>query len=416
MNDESRPRGFSTRAIVAAARPPEVVQKPTAVPIYQSATFASTDATELGAILAGEKPGYAYSRIDNPTVAALGAAIAELEGGEAGFALASGMGAIHATLVSLLEAGDRIVAARLLYGSTRTLLRDVLGRFGVRTDLVDVTDLASVERALAASPTRVLYAETIANPTTVVADIAALAELAHRHGARLVVDNTFASPYLCRPLELGADLVVESATKWLGGHNDVIAGVVAGPRALVEAIAHVETDTGASLGPLDAFLVLRGLTTLAVRLERASATARALAGWLERRDDVVRVHYPGLASHPQAAVAARQFPIAGGLLAFEVAGGRPAAAAFVDALTIPERTASLGGVQTIVNHPPSTSHRQLSDAELADAGIGPGLLRVSVGLEDAEDLVADFERGFAAAARVRAEVAGRAPVGSARPD
>jgi cystathionine beta-lyase/cystathionine gamma-synthase len=264
---------------------------------------------------------------------------------------------------------------------------------------VDTTDLDAVAAALASGPARVLYAETIANPTTYLADHSALAELAHRHGAAYVVDNTFASPYVCRPLDLGADLVVESATKFLGGHSDLIAGVVAGSSERIAAVERVQVDTGATLGPLEAFLVLRGILTLAVRVERQAATAAALAGWLERREGVRAVLYPGLASHPQHAVALRQFRpgVAGGMLAFEVEGGRAAGRALIDALRLPELTASLGSVHTMVVHPPSTSHRQSSEAELLDAGITPGLLRVSVGLEDLEDLQADLVEALAAA-------------------
>jgi cystathionine beta-lyase/cystathionine gamma-synthase len=370
------------------------------VPIYQSVTFASGDAGELGDVLTDRTPGFAYSRIDNPTSAALAAAVADLEGAPAGYAFASGMAAIHAALVSLVSAGDRILCTRAVYGSTRSQLTKVLGRFGVTVDFVDVADHAAVADALAAAPTGVLYAETISNPTIVVADHAALADLAHRHGAAFVVDNTFASPYLCRPLELGADLVVESATKYLGGHSDVLAGVVAGPVEAIRRVRDVAIDTGGSLAPFSAFLVLRGIATLAIRMERHAATAGALAAWLERQDGVVRVHHPSLASHPQRAVAARQLAAGGGMLAFELAGGRRAGAAFIDALTLPELTASLGSVHTMVVHPPSTTHRQLDDAALAEAGISGGLLRVSVGLEDLDDLVADFEAGLAAARKV----------------
>ncbi len=398
---EPAARGFSTRAIRAASRTPALDQDPTSIPIYQTATFASADADGLGQVLSGPHAGYAYSRISNPTTGALGSAYAELAGGAAGAAFASGMGAIHATLASLLRAGDRIVAPLAAYGSTRSQLVRVFGGFGVQVEIVDTTDLDAVAAALAAAPTRVLYAETIANPTTFVADHAALAELAHRHGATYVVDNTFASPYVCRPLELGADLVVESATKFLGGHSDVIAGVVAGPEDLVGAVERVQIDTGATLGPLDAFLVLRGILTLAVRVDRHAATAAALAGWLERQAGVDAVLYPGLASHPQHDVARRQFRpgVAGGMLAFEVAGGRAAGRAVMDALQLPERTASLGSVHTMVVHPPSTSHRQSSEADLLAAGITPGLLRVSVGLEDLEDLQADFAAALQHAGR-----------------
>jgi len=395
-------RGFSTRAIAAASRAPRLDQTPTSVPIYQTATFAAADAGELGEVLGDSRSGYAYSRNSNPTSAALGAAYAELAGGELGTAFASGMGAIHAALASQLRAGDRVVVAKAVYGATRSLLLDQFGGFGVDIAFVDATDPDAVAVALAARPTRVLYAETIANPTTYIADHAALAALAHRHGATYIVDNTFASPYVCRPLDFGADLVVESATKFLGGHSDVIAGVIAGRAELIRAVDRIEINAGATIGPLDAFLVLRGILTLGVRAERHSRTAAALAEWLEAQAGVQAVLYPGLASHPQHAVADRQFRpgASGGMLAFEVVGGRAGGQAVIEAMTLPELTASLGSVHTMVVHPPSTSQRQLTDAELADAGITPGLLRVSVGLEDLEDLQADVSAALEAARRV----------------
>jgi methionine-gamma-lyase len=404
MSDDRR--GFSTRAIRAASRTPPLQQRPTSVPIFQTATFSADDAAELGEVLGDPRAGYAYSRLANPTTRALGEAYAELAGGEAGYALASGMGAIHAALAAVLSAGDRVVAPTTLYGSTRTQLLGYFGRFGVDVAIVDVTDLDAVEAALRAARARVLYAETSANPTTFLADHAALAELAHRHGALYVVDNTFASTYVCRPLELGADLVIESGTKYLGGHSDLIAGVVAGDPALVDGVARTQVDTGATLGPFEAFLVLRGLLTLAVRMDRHAANALTLGAWLEEQDGVKRVLYPGLASHPQRAVAERQFRPGngGGMLAFEVAGGRDAGRAIIDSLSLTELTASLGSVHTMVVHPPSTSHRQLDEAELIESGIAPGLLRVSVGLEDVEDVIDDFRRALAAA-RANASVA-----------
>jgi cystathionine beta-lyase/cystathionine gamma-synthase len=394
-------RGFATRAIEAASRAPRVEQLPTAVPIYQSVTFAASDADELADVLNDRVPGYAYSRIDNPTTAALAAAVAELEGAEAGQAFATGMAAIHAALVSIVSAGDRVVSTRAAYGSTRTLLTNVLGRFGVTTDYVDITDHDEVAAALASGPVALLYSETISNPTIVVADHAVLADLAHRHGAAYVVDNTFASPYVCRPLELGADLVIESATKYIGGHSDVLAGIVAGDAARIRKVRAVQIDTGGSLAPLAAFLVLRGLATLAVRMQRHSATAEVVASWLEQQDGVVRVYHPSLPSHPQHDVAQRQLAVGGGMLAMELAGGRAAGAAFIDALTVPELTASLGSVHTMVVHPPSTTHRQFDDAALRESGIAPGLLRISAGLEDVDDLVDDFGHALEAARATR---------------
>jgi methionine-gamma-lyase len=398
MSDD-RARGFSTRAIRAASRVPRLDQQPSSVPIYQTATFTSADAQALGDAAADPRGGYAYSRISNPTTSALGAAYADLAGGEAGTALASGMGAIHAALASQLSAGDRVVAPTAIYGSTRTQLVDTFANFGVRVDFADLTDVDAAAEAIAAGPTRVVYAETIANPTTVVTDHAAIAAVAHAAGARYIVDNTFASPYVCRPLDLGADRVVESATKFLSGHSDVIAGVVAGSLELIRRVDKVQIDTGATLGPFDAFLVLRGIMTVAVRVERHARTAAALGAWLERQAGVERVLYPGLRSHPQHAVAMRQFRpgVAGGMLAVEVAGGRDAGRAVIDALTLTELTASLGSVHTMVVHPPSTSQRQMTEAQLAAAGITPGLLRVSVGLEDLEDLQADFDAALQAA-------------------
>lgn len=389
--------GFTTRAIRAASRSPRVDQRPTSVPIYQSVTFSAADADELGAVTTGATEGYVYARLGNPTVDALAGAVAELHGAEAGFAAATGMAAIHLAVGSLVGAGDRIVATRSLYGTTRSLLTRVLARLGVTTEFVEPGDLGAVESILAAAPARVLYLETISNPTVAVADLAALAALGHRHGAVVVVDNTFASPALCRPLGLGVDLVVESATKYLSGHSDVLAGVIAGSHERITAVRALHVDTGATLAPFSAFLVLRGIPTLALRMERHAATAARLAAWLESAPGVVRVLYPMLASHPDHATAARQLSSGSGMLAVELAGGATAAAAFADALKIPERTASLGSIHTIVVHPPSTTHRQLSPPELAAAGIAPGLVRISVGLEDADDLVADVDQALAAA-------------------
>lgn len=370
-------------------------QRPNAVPIYQAVTFSADDAGQLGDILSDRQLGYAYARIDNPTSAALAEAMAEIEGAEGAYCFASGMAAIHAALVALLRAGDHIVAGRAVYGSTLQLIERNLERFGVSATFVDATDGDALEAAIQPN-TRVLYLETIANPTIVISDIADLAERGHRHDLAVVVDNTFASPYLCRPLELGADLVIESATKWLGGHSDVMAGVVAGRRELIDRVRAIQIDTGGGIAPFSAFLVLRGIATLHVRMDRHAANALALARHLDAADAVRAVYYPGLPSHPQYEVARRQLRSAGGMLAFDV-GDRQAAGALIDALAIPPRTASLGSVSTMAVHPPSTTHRQLDAAALERAGIAEGLVRVSAGLEDVADLIDDFERGLATA-------------------
>jgi cystathionine beta-lyase/cystathionine gamma-synthase len=388
---------FSTRAILAATRSPEVSQTPSAVPIYQAAAFSADDAAELGDVLTGARLGYAYSRIDNPTTAALAAAIADLEGAEAGLSFATGMAAIHAAIVSTVHAGQTIVATQALYGTTRDLLVRILAGLGIATVFVDPTDLDAVDAALARTGAPVLYVETVSNPTIVVSDIEALAGIAHARGALLLVDNTFASPYACRPIEWGADLVMHSATKYLSGHADVLAGVVVGSREQVDALRPILVDVGGALAPLAAFLVLRGLPTLALRMERHSETALDLAAWLTGQDGVERVYYPGLPTDAGHAVAKRQLDVFGGMLAFELSGGREAGRAFLDAMRIAERTASLGAVRTITTHPPSTTHRQLDASALAASGIAPGLLRCSVGLEDVEDLREDFELGLDAA-------------------
>jgi methionine-gamma-lyase len=394
MPHEHAPRGFGTRAIKAATRAPKVEQGPSAVPIYQAATFHADDVDDYAQLIGFERPGYTYSRIENPTATAMASAFAELHGGEAGFAFGSGMAAIHGTLLSLLKAGDRVVSTHAVYGSTRALMQRVLGRLGVDVVFVDPTDLAAVERALGEAPTRLLYAETISNPTLVVADLAILAELAHRHGASVVVDNTFASPYLCRPLELGVDLVVESATKWLAGHSDVVAGAVVGDSGHIEAVRAVAIDTGGIVAPFSAFLVLRGMQSLHVRMDRHASSAQLIAEHLETVAEVRRVVYPGLPSHPQAPVAQRQLRNGGGILAVELAG-RGAAAAFIDSLTIPPVTATLGSVVTYAVHPPTATHRQLDEQGLLDAGIPPGLVRLSVGLEDVDDLLRDVDEALA---------------------
>mgnify|MGYP001821543527 FL=1 len=396
MSTDEQQRGFGTRAIKAATRVPRVEQQPAAVPIYQSATFHAQDVDDYAELVGFERPGYTYSRLENPTADAMAGAFAELHGAEAGYAFGSGMGAIHATLLTLVRAGDRIVSTQAVYGSTRALMERVMRTLGVEVVFVDPMDLDAVERELTLAPTAVLYAETISNPTIVVADLARLAELAHAHGARLVVDNTFASPFICEPLELGADVVVESATKWLSGHSDVVAGAVAGSRAFIDRVRDVAIDTGGIVSPFAAFLVLRGLQTLHVRMDRHSSTALALARQLERAPGVERVAYPGLASHPQAQIAQRELRQGGGMLAMELPS-RTAAAAFIEGLTIPPVTATLGSVVTYAVHPPTATHRQLTDEQLAEVGIPPGMVRISVGLEDVDDLLADMAGALMAA-------------------
>jgi len=383
--------GFSTRAIKAASRAPETPQAPVNVPIYASSTFEVADAAELGDLLEFARPGHSYSRYSNPTHAALESAMAELEGGEAALATASGMAAIHAVALSLLRSGDELLIPTAVYGGVIGLARSVLERSGITTRAVDTTDTAAVAAAIGPR-TRLLWLETISNPTTALADIVALSEVAHAQGILVAVDNTFASPALATPLALGADLVVHSTTKYIGGHSDLIGGVIVGSAERVAAARTIVINAGGNASPWEAFLALRGLKTLALRMERHSSNAVAVAGALEGAPGVAAVHYPSLASHPQHELSRRVLRdgMAGGMMAVELNGGRAHGERFLERVRIAVHATSLGSVETLVSHPASSSHRQLTDADLAAAGLTPGTIRVSIGIEDAADLIADL--------------------------
>ena len=386
-------RGFQTRAIHAAAAPPVAQQTPS-VPIYQTSTFRFDDADAYAATIAFEEPGYTYTRgYGNPTLDAFEAVVAELEGTPAAMSFASGMAAVHTLWTALAAGGDRIVATHALYGGVFTLATKVLPRFGVRVDLVDGRDLDAVDAALPGAA--LFYTETIANPTMAVADLPALAERCRAHGVPAAVDNTFASPYLCTPAAHGFDYVVHSTTKYLGGHHDHVGGVIAcgadGRARLRDAVI----DTGGTMAPFEAWLAMRGIMTLALRMDRHTANATALAAYLEAHPKVERVHSPGLPSHPDYATAARLLPRgSGGMLAVEVAGGVEGGKAFCDALRLAWVATSLGGTHTLVGHAASTTHRQYDPQARRAAGIADGLVRVSAGLEDAEDLLADVAQAL----------------------
>jgi cystathionine beta-lyase/cystathionine gamma-synthase len=383
--------GFSTRAIKAAGRMPAVPQPPINVPIYQTSTFEVEDATELSELLEFSRPGHSYTRYSNPTHAALEDGLADLEGAEAGLATASGMAAVHAAVMSVLCSGDELVIPSAVYGGMLGLARTVLTRAGIATKAVETTDLDAVREALGPR-TRMLWLETIANPSTAVADIAALAELAHERGVMVAVDNTFASPALANPIDLGADLVVHSTTKYIGGHSDLIGGALLGSAERVAAARDILVNAGGNASPFDAFLALRGLKTLALRMERHSSNALALAQALEGAHGIDGVRYPGLASHPQHALAQRVLRdgMGGGMLAIDLSGGRAHGERFLERVRVAVHATSLGGVETLVSHPASSSHRQVSEADLASAGMTTGTVRVSVGLEDAADLIEDL--------------------------
>jgi len=379
MNDE---RGFTTRAVHAGRTSEPVVQEPASVPIYQSAPFIFNDMEQFAAVgKAKISGGYLYTRWANPTVEALARTIASLEGAESAACFASGMGAIHAAVASRVAAGEHIVSARQIYGGTYGLFNDYLPRTGVEVTFADMTDLDAVASAFR-DATRVLYFETIGNPTLPVADVDALVALGRRHDATVIVDATFTTPYLFDAVSHGVDLVVHSATKYLGGHSDATAGVVAGTAEATAAIRHLGIDYGGCLAPLDAWLTIRGIQTLALRMDRICANALALATRLEGLHGVERVTYPGLASHPQFALAQKLLPRGfGGMLTFEVAGGVAAGRRVLERVRLASPAASLGGTKTLIVHPASITHTQLSREEREAAGITDGLLRVSVGIE-----------------------------------
>jgi methionine-gamma-lyase len=384
-----------TRAIHPAV-PDLGPSRPVSVPIYQTSTFAFADAAACAAALNDPSAGYAYSRYRNPTTNALENALADLEGGSGAIATSSGMGAVNAVLLSQLRAGDHVIAQQCLYGGTFAVFADLAARYGIEVSYISGRDPAELGAALRPR-SRLLYLETIANPTAAVSDLPGLLAGARAAGLTSVVDNTFATPMLCRPIELGADIVIHSATKYLGGHDDVTLGIIvaADPEQFGPLWQHT-TELGVAADPFAAWLTLRGLKTLALRMDRHCATAGFLARQLAAHPAVAAVHWPGLAGHPDHAVAARILSGFGGMLAFDLAGGRAAGLAFVEALRLAALAPSLGGAETLVLHPASTSHRQLDSAQLAAAGVGPGSIRVSAGLEHPDDLWADFAQALAA--------------------
>ena len=398
MNGSNKLAGFATRAIHHGYDPLDHGGA-LVPPVYQTATFAFPTVEFGAACFAGEQAGHFYSRISNPTLNLLEARMASLEGGEAGLALASGMGAITATLWTLLRPGDEVLLGNTLYGCTFAFLHHGIGEFGVKLRHVDMADLQAVEAAITPA-TKVIYFESPANPNMHMADIAGVAKLARQHGATLVVDNTYCTPYLQRPLELGADLVVHSATKYLSGHGDITAGLVVGSQALVDRIRlqGLKDMTGAVLSPHDAALLMRGIKTLNLRMDRHCANAQVLAEFLAGQPQVELIHYPGLASFPQYTLARQQMSQPGGMIAFELKGGIGAGRRFMNALQLFSRAVSLGDAESLAQHPASMTHSSYTPEERAHYGISEGLVRLSVGLEDIDDLLADVQQALKASA------------------
>jgi O-succinylhomoserine sulfhydrylase len=362
--------------------------------LFLTSSFVFDSAAQAAARFTGGEEGFVYSRFTNPTVAMFQDRLAALEGAEACVATATGMSAILATAMGLLKAGDHVVCSSAVFGSTVQLFSGILARFGLQTTFVSPTDVREWEKALRPN-TKLLFLETPSNPLTEISDIGAIAAVARKAGALLAVDNCFCTPALQRPLALGADLVIHSATKYLDGQGRVMGGAVLGARALVmDGVFGFLRTAGPSLSPFNAWVILKGMETLELRMLAQSERALELARWLERHPKVARVFYPGLESHPQHALARRQQRTAGALVAFEVKGGREAAWKLIDSTRLISITGNLGDVKTTITHPATTTHGRISAEARAAAGIGEGLVRVAVGLEAAADLQADLARGL----------------------
>lgn len=391
-------QGFSTRALHSGAEADHaMVTRPKAMPLYETSVFVYESLDQVDDFLGGNRDNYMYTRLGNPNQRALEIWGAAMEEGEDALVCASGMAALAAVLASECSSGDIIAAARDIYGGTHSLLEKELSRFGIGVDFLSIEDPAAVERALKKG-TKVLLVETSSNPLVRVADVPALAQAAHRRGARLVVDNTFLSPVLFQPLKHGADAVVHSTTKYINGHSDASGGLIVAESGWIARCRRFTQNSGGHLSPFEAWLTLRGAKTITLRVERHSANAQALAEWLEGRPGVSRVHYPGLASHPHHAVASRLFPRGmGGMMAFDLEGGLPAADRFMRGLSFIAFAPSLAGITTTISHPGKTSHRGLTPRQLDELGITQGTIRLSVGVEDLVDIQRDIEKGLAAA-------------------
>ncbi len=394
----NKPRAFSTRAVHAGEHLPPSDFVPVVGPIHPTVGFVYERMEDLDGVLGTTRDGYVYPRYGSPTVTAFETATADLEGGEAAYAFSSGMAAIHVALLTAgVRQGSNVVAAMDVYGATYTMLRRLFAELGVRARLVDVTDPAAVQAALEEARPAVLIAETISNPLLKVADQPAMISLAHRYGTQVLIDNTFASPYLFNPCVHGADFVMHSATKFIAGHGDVLAGIIVTSAANRSKMYEINKMIGSTLGPFEAWLALRGLKTLPLRMRQQCENAIRIAEWLAAHPKVGRIHYPGLPGHPQHALARRLFQGRGfgAVLSFEIAGADKAVAfRFMDALELCLPATTLGDIYTIALHPASSSHRALTPAERAEVGISDGLVRLSVGIEDPDDIIADLARAL----------------------
>jgi cystathionine gamma-synthase len=389
---ESEPKGLGTRA-VWAGETGKRWERATQIPVALSVSFGYDNMDEWLAVAQGKVPGHIYSRNTNPTVAAFEEKIRILEGAEAATSFSSGMSAISNTLFSLLSPGDRVVSIKDTYGGTNKLFLEFLPRFGIDVALCDTNDTRAIEAAIRQG-CKAVYLESPTNPTVKIVDLARLAAGAHRYGAIVIVDNTFATPFNQQPVKLGADLVIHSATKFLGGHADALGGVVCGPADLVAKIYHFREITGACLDPMAAYLLLRGMKTLHLRIARQNESALKIAQFLESHPRVERVFYPGLKSHDNYKIARKQMSGFGGVLSFVITGGFEAVKSFLPRLRCAHLAANLGAVETVAGPPATTSHVESSKEERAAAGIPEALIRYSVGIEDVEDLIEDLQQAL----------------------
>ena len=397
MSNADKEHGPSkaTTAVWGGEQGHEPYERATQVPVVHSVSFGYEDIDTWHAVALGKEPGHIYSRNTNPTVRAFEEKIRDLEGAQAATSFSTGMAAISATFFALLRPGDRVVSVKDSYGGTNKLFTEFLPQFGIDVRLCDTSDFEQIESEVGRG-CKLLYLETPTNPTVKIMDIARLAASARRAGALTAVDNTFATPINQNPLQLGADLVLHSATKFLGGHADALGGAACGSKELVDKLYHFREINGATLAPMDAYSLLRGMKTLALRVERQNQSAATIARWLQEHPVVERVNYPGLATHRHHDVAARQMRGFGGMLSFAVRGGLDAIREFLPRLRYAHRAANLGCVETVVGPPLVTSHVECTEEERAAAGIPEGLVRYSTGIEDVGDLIADLQQALAA--------------------
>ena len=388
--------GFDTQ-IVHAGNVIDPVTGSLITPIYQTSTYVFNNAEEAAEKFAnkGEPGTYLYTRIGSPTQEQLENKLAILEGGEAALAFSSGVGAVTTTILTLCSQGDHIVSANSIYGSTFSFFRNHCKRFGIETTFVDATNTENIRKAMR-KETRIVYIETPSNPVLSLVDIEKAAKIAHEYGALLLVDSTFASPYSQKPLKLGADIVIHSATKFINGHGDVIAGIIIGKKAILDKVRFdgIMDTTGAAMSPFDAWLIIRGMKTLGVRMRRITATAFEVAKFLEKHPMIEAVHYPGLESHPQHELAKKQMNDFGSIVSFEVKGGVEAGRQLMNNVKVCTLAVSLGDAETLIEHPASMTHKQLSREERLNAGITDGLVRLSIGLEDAKDIINDLDQAL----------------------